>query len=480
MSTDVPGLVSEPNADHPMYTIQLKNPGVQIQLSSDDPAFISRQMEQWFNMLQSNDYVPLSFPKYTEPSSPEPTVTASQAPAANNVEIPAPAPPPPAMPPQPYGDPTMGYANGMNAQLQMPPGMQQMYMPPPGYPHYQAGYPQPGYGQPGYPPPGYGHPIPYPAPPPQQQAVAPAPVEMLVVQPAVPTEAVIAVQEALPEISPVEPTPTALEPEASAQKVTTPEPVEETAELVSQQVALPLDDALDSPSIEAAETTTLEVEPETVITEPEPIAVSVMEEAPPVEAPIEPEITPEPELPEISTVAVEPEPVMEAPELDGLTPSVAPTSDPGEEDFEAVLGSIMEDMGEPAHPVPSLPMTPSDGELNLALASGGLGQPSLNNNLNHIEALSDLCEQTRPETAEGFLLTSGYYLAFFEAEERFSLKRLNSMLVKNGYRPINHSVLESALHQGFITMLPDATGNAEASEYAMTDAGQAAVEQMLG
>jgi hypothetical protein len=401
--------------EHPIYRILLKNPGVQIQLSSDDPAFISRQMEQWFNMLQSDAYVPLSFPKYQAPEPAAPATTSG--PSAPSV---APPPPPPV-----YADPNLGYGQPPGTMQPMP---QTVYMQP-GYP--QQGYAPQGYPQPGYAPPGYGQPMQYmvqPMLPPGMQAVPMQPAPM----PPAPTETLSAVT--LPEVVP---TPAPPAPVVAEAPVVVPEaPAPEAVPPVAEPAVLP--------------------------------AAPAEAGLPPTALPVEPAEA----LPSVAVAPVELPPV--APSGPPL-----PAEEPPEDDFEAVLGSIMEDMGEP---VPAVSGTLDDSPFagtTLPMPSGHSPLDQLAGGLGSVETLNDLCDKARPQTPEGYLLTSGYYLAFFEAEERFSLKRLNSLLVKNGYKPINHSVLESALTQGLITLVPDATGTAESTEYALTGRGQSAVEQML-
>ncbi|MBY0405139.1 MAG: hypothetical protein K2X66_14660, partial [Cyanobacteria bacterium] len=55
-----------------------------------------------------------------------------------------------------------------------------------------------------------------------------------------------------------------------------------------------------------------------------------------------------------------------------------------------------------------------------------------------------------------------------EALEQFSLKQINSLLIKSNLTPVNHSVVENALAKGFIEMVPDLTGMAEVTEYILT------------
>ena len=91
--------------------------------------------------------------------------------------------------------------------------------------------------------------------------------------------------------------------------------------------------------------------------------------------------------------------------------------------------------------------------------------------LSLVSSLADLCEQANAGSSEDYLLLASYYLNQMEYQESFSLKRINSNLVKSGLTPVNHSILESVLSQGYLSMVPDLTGMADVSEYSITSAG---------
>lgn len=96
-----------------------------------------------------------------------------------------------------------------------------------------------------------------------------------------------------------------------------------------------------------------------------------------------------------------------------------------------------------------------------------------------ISSLSDLCQHASADSTDDFLLLAAYYLTTFEQQTAFTLKQLNSSLVKSGKSPVNHGVLEVALQQGVLDMVPDLNGTAEISEYCLTEQGDLAANKLL-
>jgi len=70
------------------------------------------------------------------------------------------------------------------------------------------------------------------------------------------------------------------------------------------------------------------------------------------------------------------------------------------------------------------------------------------------------------------LMITAYYLSEFEKLERFSLKQINAKLMHNMSELIDHSMLQEAINQGFIELVPDLTGASEVGEYRLTHAGE--------
>ncbi len=260
--------------------------------------------------------------------------------------------------------------------------------------------------------------------------VPPAPVEEApVAPPPPPVEAV----------APAQPEPVAVQPQPQIQPVVEaplPAPQPEP-----QPVAIP-----DPPPAVAA-TPVVDLPP--VMQQPQPQ---------PVLQPVQPE-------PAVAQVAPAATPVSE-PALVGVSVQPAAPKD----DFEAVMDTVMRDLEKPAAPErPPATMIAPVEEL----------PPREPVDLSLISSLSDLCEQAHAGTSEDYLLLASYYLNQMEYQETFSLKRVNSNLVKSGLTPVNHSVLETVLSKGYLAMVPDMTGTAEVSEYMITSQGLNAVNSLF-
>jgi len=266
---------------------------------------------------------------------------------------------------------------------------------------------------------------------------------------------------------------------------------------------------------------------EAITPEPIPAAVPVLptQEAPPMAAAI-PQLDLPFEQPAETMAAQAPAPVSANAELD-LDESV-------KDDFEAVMSSLMEDLGvdetpsvpaaapfaasAPAAPAVSTPpgefpmldlpddlppvVMPAAPAPTHAVAAEAAPQPAAaatavmdapapfespasapaapaQGGLFSFDSLGELCTRVQPKTPEEFLSMTAFFLTFYEGLDKFSMKRVNSLLVKSGLTPINHSVLETALSQKHIAIVPDLTGMAETSEYTLTEAGQEYARSLL-
>jgi hypothetical protein len=146
-------------------------------------------------------------------------------------------------------------------------------------------------------------------------------------------------------------------------------------------------------------------------------------------------------------------------------PSAAVEED--KDDFESVLDTILEDLEES----PELP--PIGQSRPIPQAPAPEAAPMT------IDSLTDLVARSSSNSPEDSLLLTAYYLTYFEGEEKFSLKRVNSLMVKSGLKPVNHSVLESALTMSMVEMVPDLTGHADVTEYTLTTSGQSHTQSLI-
>lgn len=140
-----------------------------------------------------------------------------------------------------------------------------------------------------------------------------------------------------------------------------------------------------------------------------------------------------------------------------------------QDDFESVMDTVMRDLETPVE----------QRQPALLEKSAELESSRYSADLSLVSSLADLCEQANAGSSEDYLLLASYYLNQMEYQESFSLKRINSNLVKSGLTPVNHSTLESVLSQGYLSMVPDLTGMAEVTEYSITSEGLDKINQLF-
>jgi hypothetical protein len=100
--------------------------------------------------------------------------------------------------------------------------------------------------------------------------------------------------------------------------------------------------------------------------------------------------------------------------------------------------------------------------------------------LMQIESLHELCELA-PNAASGpdFLILAAYFLSNMKQQQKYALKDLNAQLVRSGLTPVNHGILEGVIATGYVQLVPDLTGTANAAEYELTEAGEAYAQGMI-
>ena len=70
------------------------------------------------------------------------------------------------------------------------------------------------------------------------------------------------------------------------------------------------------------------------------------------------------------------------------------------------------------------------------------------------------------------LIVAAKYILNIENQERFSIKQLNAKLVPSTGRPVDHSMIENAIEQNLVRIVPDLTGTSEFTEYTLTEEGE--------
>ena|GEM_PF-2897638 len=397
------------------YDMSLKKNGLYVSLASDDMIFISRQMDKWFHILLDENSRP-------------PLVMATK-PTPQSVPIAAP-------PPQVLQTPVAEPATEAKITPANPP------------------------------------PFPRPEPEPElelepelerdpraQVSKTPASIPELpnaepVIQvetPTVPTSEPVAVSPA------IEPAPLPAGPAIIPQAVT---PVEAEKVAVAETPSATLAPPEPIPPIKPAGLPELELKPVEVPPIPESIAP--------------PEAKVEAKKDEQVVIPVAPPSIherlaahhaatsMKTSIVSDVVPVMAEPIEAPEaiDDFDAIMNSVMQDLD-----AEELPETALGAEDSLPMES--------------ISSLSDLCQHSSAASTDEFLLLAAYYLTAFEQQTTFTLKQLNSSLVKSGKSPVNHAVLEVALQQGVLDMVPDLNGTAEVSEYRLTDQGDIEANKLL-
>lgn len=90
----------------------------------------------------------------------------------------------------------------------------------------------------------------------------------------------------------------------------------------------------------------------------------------------------------------------------------------------------------------------------------------------HDNKFIDFVNSVNIEDAEirfGLLLKASYYLSKYENYDRITLKDINAKLMQNFSIIVDHSIVEKAISQGFLVVVPDLTGTSDAAEYRLTE-----------
>ena len=91
------------------------------------------------------------------------------------------------------------------------------------------------------------------------------------------------------------------------------------------------------------------------------------------------------------------------------------------------------------------------------------------------EPLSDFEEFLslyNPETQLDYLLITALFIMNKENHERFTIKQLNAKIVPLSGKPIDHSMIQDAIDEKYIRVVPDLTGTSEFTEYTLTENGE--------
>jgi hypothetical protein len=92
---------------------------------------------------------------------------------------------------------------------------------------------------------------------------------------------------------------------------------------------------------------------------------------------------------------------------------------------------------------------------------------------------TQLLKRTKAETPLELLLLSAWFLKEYEQQTTFSLRKLNHLLASVSKPNANHTVLELAISKHYVTLIPDLTGKATTTEYQLSKAGENAAVKLI-
>jgi hypothetical protein len=91
---------------------------------------------------------------------------------------------------------------------------------------------------------------------------------------------------------------------------------------------------------------------------------------------------------------------------------------------------------------------------------------------NVIASIKQVIEEKNPETMHDYLIVAANYLSEAEGLDRFSIKQINAKVFAFAKKPIDHALIQKAVNNGYIKIVPDYTGMADITEYALTPEGE--------
>lgn len=89
-----------------------------------------------------------------------------------------------------------------------------------------------------------------------------------------------------------------------------------------------------------------------------------------------------------------------------------------------------------------------------------------------IESIKELIASKKPESLIDYLIVAAYYLSNYDNLDKYSLKQLNALIIRYTKKPIDHAVMQNAINQDLIKVIPDFTGLGDITEYTITDNGE--------
>jgi copper chaperone CopZ len=95
-----------------------------------------------------------------------------------------------------------------------------------------------------------------------------------------------------------------------------------------------------------------------------------------------------------------------------------------------------------------------------------------------ISSLDQLIDKKNPRNLLEYLMITAYFLKSKEQQSSYSLKHINSKVMPFAKKLVDHSVIQEAVAKNLIEVVPDYTGTAEVTEYAITSDGEKFVTEL--
>ena len=87
-------------------------------------------------------------------------------------------------------------------------------------------------------------------------------------------------------------------------------------------------------------------------------------------------------------------------------------------------------------------------------------------------SFADYVQSFNPVEQMDYLMITAKYILDIENTERFSIKQLNSKLLPLTGTPVDHNIINQAIEEGLIRIIPDLTGMSDVTEYTLTEQGE--------
>lgn len=88
------------------------------------------------------------------------------------------------------------------------------------------------------------------------------------------------------------------------------------------------------------------------------------------------------------------------------------------------------------------------------------------------QAFDELIKSKNTESLSDYLIITAYYMLEYEHKDKFQLKELNQKLYSSMKMLVDHKTIQKAIDDGFVKVIPDLTGIANVTEYALTQTGE--------